>query len=552
MTPLKQTCSISESAGNSASAYPEWLFDDTPIDDPFGYGDRAVRFLRALKHPKSLLPNHTFQLDPPFERIVRAIYGPRHPDGRRIVRTVAIMMPRGNRKTSLGAGLALLHTIGPENMAGGECMVAASDRSQARIAYLEAYSIIEAIPDLPGKVRMTDSKNRIKNPKTGAFFEAMSADGRVAHGHTPVFALVDEIHAWPKRDLWEAIKSGLVKVPNSLLMVISTAGRGQENLAWEFYDYARKVARGEVVDPTWLPILFETDRDADWLDEDVWFRANPGLRYGYPDIDGLRQLAREAKEIPTERAAFQQLNLNMWLDRSTEPFVDMLVWDEGNGAVDLDELEADQAPCWLGCDLSSVSDLTAIAAAWPDGSGGIALHVWFFCPEEGLRLKADREGVPYPTWSEDNHITPIPGEVIDHRVIEDFIRELCARFNVQEIAFDPHLARVMMSNLAEEGLPAIEMKQSWAILAPAINEFERVILGRKLRHGGNPVLRWNIDNIAVTTDRAGNRMFNKSKSRNKIDGAVASAMAIARAVAGDTGRSSYDTFDGNLDEWAFA
>ena len=225
-----------------------WIHDGSPIADPFGYDERAVRFLRGLKHPKSNLPGKAFQLDRWQERIVRRIYGPRHPDGSRIVRTVAMMLPRGNRKTSLGAALALLHTIGPENLPGGECMVAASDRSQARIAYQEAYHIVGTISQLAGKLHMTDSKNRIRNPKTGAFFEAISADARTAHGHTPVFALVDELHAWPKRDLWEAIKSGLVKVAGSLLMVISTAGRGHENVAWEFYDYARKVARGEVDD----------------------------------------------------------------------------------------------------------------------------------------------------------------------------------------------------------------------------------------------------------------------------------------------------------------
>ncbi|MGV3553093.1 terminase large subunit [Rhizobium sp.] len=530
----------------------EWVFDDSPIEDTFGFGQRAVDFLGLMKHPKSTLPGQAFDLSPWQERIVRKIYGPCHPDGRRKVRTVAMMLPRGNRKTSLGAALGLLHTIGPESIPGGENIVAASDRSQARIAYQEAYSIVEAHPRLDGKFRLTDSKNRIQSRSTGAFFDAISADARSAHGHTPIFALVDELHAWPKRDLWEAIKSGLVKIRNSLLMVISTAGRGQENVAWEFFDYARKVARGEVVDESWLPLLFETDREADWRDEAVWYAANPGLRYGYPDIEGLRQLAREAREIPAERDAFRQLNLNVWLDRSTDPFVDMSVYDEGAGTVDLDDLEADQSPCWLAVDLSSNSDLTVIVACWGDGESGYQVHPWFFCPDDNLRRKADQEGVPYPLWAEDGHIMPTPGNVVDFRAVQEFLEELNARFNVQENAFDPHLGRVMMSNIMEKGLPVVEFRQGWISMAPAIKELERAIIGRRFRHGGHPVLRWNFDNIAVETDRAGNRMFNKSKSRNKIDGAVAAAMAVSRCAAGDTGVSSYETFDGNIEEWAFA
>lgn len=526
------------------------IFDDTEISDPFGHGQRAVNFLRALKHPKSNLPGKHFQLDPWQERIVRAIYGPRHDDGRRIVRTVAILLPRGNRKTSLGAALGLLHVFGPEAVPGGECMVAASDRSQARIAYEESFNIIQCDKRMDGHLRLVDSKNHIRNPKIGSFLDAISADAKTAHGHTPVFALADELHVWPKRDLWEALKSGLVKVSGSLLVVISTAGRGQENLAWDFYDYARKVARGEVIDPTWLPILLETPRDADWRDENVWRAVNPGIPHGYPDIEGLRQLARESENIPAEREAFRQFNLNVWLDHSADPFVDMMVYDKGKREVDLIDLEGE--PCWIGVDLSSTHDLTAVVACWHDGDGGFIVHPWFFCPADNLRKKADKDGVPYPQWAEEGHITPTPGNVVDFRAVEDHIRELCARFNVREIAFDPHLARNQIANLLDDGLPAVEMRQGWITMAPAIRELERAIVGGGFQHGGHPVLRWNFDNIAVETDKAGNKSFHKGKSKDRIDGAVAAAMAVARCAAGDSGASSYDSFEGELDEWSYA
>ena len=526
------------------------IFDDTPIADPFGYGERAVKFLRMLKHPKSTLPGKQFQLDPWQERIVRAIYGPRHEDGRRIVRTVAIMLPRGNRKTSLGAALSLLHVFGPEAMPGGECMVAASDRSQARIAYEESFNIIQCDDRIEKRLRLVDSRNHIRNPKIGAFLDAISADAKTAHGHTPVFALADELHVWPKRDLWEAIKSGLVKVPGSLLVVISTAGRGQENVAWDFYDYARKVARGEVIDETWLPILLETPRDADWRDENVWRAVNPGIPHGYPDIEGLRQLAREAENIPAEREAFRQFNLNVWLDHTTDPFVDMMIYDKGSADVDLLDLEG--KPCWLAADLSSVHDLTAVVGCWSDDNGGYIVKPWFFCPADNLRRKADKDGVPYPQWAEEGHIIPTPGNVVDFRAVEDHIRELCAQFEVREIAFDPHLARNLIANLLDDGLPAVEMRQGWVTMAPAIRDLERAIIGGGFRHGGHPVLRWNFDNIAVETDKAGNKSFHKGKSKDRIDGAVAAAMAVARCAAGDTGISSYDTFEGELDEWSYA
>lgn len=533
------------------TSFPSWISDGSDIPDPFGYGERAVKFLRVLRHPKSRQPNHAFELPDWQERIVRRIYGPCHGDGRRIVRTVVILLPRGNRKTSLGAALGLLHTIGPESVAGGECLFAASDRKQARIGFEEATGIIGAMPEtVSSRLRPVDSKNRLYTPKTGAFLEAISNDAGTHHGRTPVFALIDELHAWKKRDLWDVISTGLRKVPGSLKIIITTAGRGQENVAYEIVDYARRVARGEIDDPTMLPILFETPADADWRDEEVWRRVNPGLANGFPDIDALRAAAREAEHRPGEREAFRQLHLNVWLDHSTDPFVDMSVYDEGAGAVDLEDLERE--PCWIGVDLSSVNDLTAVVAAWRDGDDGYVVHPWFFCPSDNLRGRADRDGVPYPEWAEQGFITATHGNVVDYRSVEDQIRELCARFDVREIAFDPHMARNMIANLLEDGLPAVEMRQGWVTMAPAIKELERAIVGRRFRHGGHPVLRWNFANIAVETDKAGNKAFHKGKSTDRIDGAVAAAMAVARCAAGDSNRSFYDTASDDFEEWAYA
>lgn len=531
------------------------------IPDPLGYGQRAVDFLRSLKHPKSRLPDHAFQLDPWQEEIVRRIYGPCDQWGNRIVKTVVILLPRGNRKTSLGAALSLLHTMGPEAVPGGEAIFAAADQKQAKIGLAEAAGIIEAGDanlwrkgqasrrfDATDTIKVQDYRNRIAFPNR-SFLEALSNDAGTQHGRTPVFALVDEIHAWKKRDLWDVIKTGLVKVPNSLLVVITTAGRGQENIAFDVIDYARKVARGDIEDPATLPILYEAPRDADWRDEDLWRQVNPGMAYGYPDLSGLRQLAREAAERPAERDAFRQLHLNVWLDHSTDPFVEMSVYDEGRGEVDLEDLEAERAPCWIAVDMGLTTDLTAVLACWRDGDDGYQVWPWIFVPGDNLRGRADRDNVPYPRWAEEGFIVPTPGNVTDYRAVEQQIRDLCARFDVREIAFDPAYAQAVMAPLLDDGLPVVTMRQGWVTMAPAIKELERAIIGRRFRHGGHPVLRWNFDNIAVETDKAGNKSFHKGKSRDRIDAAVATAMAVARCAAGDSGRSSYDTFEGDMAEW---
>lgn len=520
-----------------ADPFPQWIFDASPIADPLGYGERAVNFLRRLRHPKSRQPKRAFDLTPWQERIVRRIYGPAHPDGRRVVRNVIMLLPRGNRKTSLGAGLGLLHAIGPERVPGGLALFAASDREQARIGFEEAAGICREDQRIEDALRFIDYRHRIEHPKSGCQLRAISCDAARQHGTTPTFALVDELHAWPKRDLWDVLRTGLVKTPGSLLVVITTAGRGQENVAYEIVDYARKVARGEIDDPGTLPILFETDGNVDWRDEAVWRRANPGLAQGFPDIEGLRQLAREAEARPADREAFRQLHLNVWLDHSVDPFVDMSIYNEGAEPLDLDAL-ADES-CYLGVDLSSNSDLTVVTALWRVGDG-YAVLPHFFCPADNLRGRQDRDGVPYVRWAEEGHITPTSGNVVDFRAVEDCIRDLCERFQVRSIGLDPHLARSTINNLLEDGLPAVEVRQGWVTMAPAIKELERAIVGREFQHGGHPVLRWCFDNIQVETDRAGNRLFSKGKARDRIDGAVSCAIGIAVA-SNDDAISVYET-----------
>lgn len=515
--------------------YPDWIDDGSEIADPLGYGERAVHFLRNLKHPKSTAKGRAFRLDPWMERIVRRIYGPRREDGTRIVKTVFAMIPRGNRKTTLGAALTLLHSIGPERTPGGQVICAAADKKQARIAFEEDISIIREDRRLVPLVDAQDYRNRFTDKRSGTVVEAISADAKTQHGRTPTFTLMDELHSWPKRDLWEALKTGLLKTPGSLNVIITTAGRGQENIAFETYAYARKVALGEIDDPATLPILFEAPADCDWRDEELWNLVNPGLRHGYPDLEGLRQFAREAGNRPGDRESFRQLNLNIWLDHSADPFVDMAIYDRGARPV----AAPDGAACWIAVDMSTTTDLTAVVACVVDEDGEFHVLPHFFVPGDNLRIRGDRDGVPYPQWANEGFLTATPGNVIDYRAVEACIRDLCERFDVREIAFDPAYAQPVMGPLSDDGFPVATMRQGWVTQSPALNELERVILAEKFVHGGHPVLRWCFSNVAIQKDSAGNRTMHKGKSTDRIDGAVASWMAVARAAAGEA-RSAYD------------
>ncbi|MBB4955525.1 phage terminase large subunit-like protein [Agrobacterium vitis] len=504
-----------------------------------------MRFLRTLKHPASTAPKNAFQLYEPFERMTRRIYGPRNPDGTRVVKKVFLMLGRGNRKTSHAAAWSLLHLLGPEKVPAGQVIFAAYDREQAGIGFREAANIIRMDRRLVMATKINEGFNSAKQityKLNGATLRAVSADGKSQNGTSPAFILVDEIHAWKNREQWETLDSGEVKTGDPLMIICTTAGRGQENIGWERYDYAYRVATGEIEDPTFLPILFQAEPEDDWREEATWRKANPGLPYGFPNIVGLRNKAREAANSPPSRYQFQQYHLNIWQAASRDPLFDMAVYDAGcDPNFDLADLEG--LPCWLGVDLSRSGDLTALVAAFRHDDGRISLQPWFYLPSEGLENKAKVEQVPYPRWRDDNLLNVIEGPVIEPDVIADQIINLCGTYDVREVIFDPSLAGPLMGKLMDHGINVLQLPQTAKHMHGPICDLERVVNGRRIRHGAHPILRNHFESVVVKRAASASElttMHKGTRHSNHIDGAIASALAVFRAAANDNQRSIFD------------
>jgi len=528
---------------SAPSTYPAWIFDGSAIPDPLGHGERAVQFLRLLRHPNSDAKRRAFQLYDWQERIVRAIYGPRDEDGERIVREVFFMVPRGNRKTSLAAALALLHLIGPERVPSGQAIFAAGDREQAAIGFREAAEIVRMDKRLVEATKIHDAFNSAKMIKSildGSTLKAVSSDGKTQHGTTPTFVLVDEIHAWRSngRDLWEALQSGMAKRKGGLTIVATTAGRGREGLAAERYSYARKVADGTVTNPAFLPIIFEPEAGDDWTDEAVWDKVNPGLADGFLDLKKLRNDAQEALDSPSKMYEFQQYHLNIWHGNSRAPLFNFDTYDQRQ--FDDDETDLEGEECYLSIDYAQSGDLAAIVGAWRVDDQ-IAIKPWFFVPSEGLEERERLEGVPYREWIDAGYITVVEGPIITQQAVQDVVREICARHDVQQVAFDPWKFQVAAMELLDDGIPMVEMRQGIATMGPAAADLERAVTGRTIRHDGNPMLRHHLASVAaVRNDTGMTRMAKADPKRDHIDGAVAAAMAVSRACAAETNSSKYN------------
>jgi len=498
----------------------------------------AVAFFeRLLVHVKGEWAGQPFLLLPWQKKIVRDVFGWKRPDGTRRYRTVYIEVPRKNGKSNLAAGLAL-YMLFLDDEPGAEIYSAAADTDQAAIVFDLAKQMVEASPAL--EARSEVYKRSIVVPATRSVYRVVSADAYTKHGFNAHGVVFDELHAQPNRELWDVLTTATGARRQPLVIAITTAGYDRESICWEQHEYARKVAEGIIEDDTFYPAIWAADEDDDWLDEEVWKKANPSLGHTLK-WEYLRGEARRAQQSPAYQNTFRRLHLNQWTQQETR-WLPMEAWNACAHEVDEEALAG-----WVGyggLDLASSVDIAAFEIVFPPREEGDLWRVVsrFWIPEENIVERARRDRVPYDAWVRDGYITATPGNVIDYAFIMAEIERLGEMYDIREIAFDRWGAVQISTALEERGFTMVQFGQGFRSMSPPTKELLRLVLEGKIAHGGHPVLRWMADNLVVDTDPAGNVKPNKKKSREKIDGMVALIMALDRATRhAAEGGSVYET-----------
>lgn len=502
--------------------------------------ERAKNFINCLKHTKGKWRGVHFDLLPWQDKIIGDIFGTVKDNGYRQYNTAYVEIPKKNGKSELAAAIALLLTCG-DNEWGAEVYGCASDRQQASIVFDVAVEMIDQCPALKKRIKPIMSVKRIVYKPTNSFYQVLSAEAYTKHGLNVHGVIFDELHAQPNRELFDVMTKGSGDARTQpLFFLITTAGTDRNSICYEQHQKAVDLIEGRKIDKTFYPVIYGINDNDDWGKEENWYKANPSLGHTI-DVEKVRNAYNAAKENPAEENIFRQLRLNQWVKQSTR-WMQMDKWDECDFDIDLNSLRGRE--CYGGLDLSSTTDITAFVLVFPPRNDTEKYIVvpYFWIPEDNLKLRVRRDHVPYDVWEKQGFIKTTEGNVVHYGFIETFIEELGTKFNIKEIAFDRWGAVQMVQNLEEMGFTVVPFGQGYKDMSPPTKELMKITLEKKVAHGGNPVLRWMMDNIFIKQDPAGNIKPDKEKSTERIDGAVALIMALDRTIRNQgSGGSVYDS-----------
>lgn len=513
---------------------------------------RIIRFVEKLVVPSGKGEGKPFKLRKFQRKFIQDVYGSVDKGGNRRVRRAILSLARKNGKTALIAALVLVHLVGPEAVRNGEIYSAANDRDQAGIVFKYAAQIVRADPELEAMIKVVDSTKTMVCYANGSIYRAVSAEAGTKYGLNPTVVIYDELAQAKNRELYDALDTSMAARSEPLYIIISTQSNDPQHILSQLIDDGLS---GN--DPTTVCHLYAVPDDAEnvFESERLWKLANPALD-DFRSLSEMKTAAKRAKRMPSFEAAFRNLYLNQRVDAES-PMIPRAEWEGCKGDLMIEHGEG----VYFGLDLSGKVDLTALVGVSAGEKDRV--KAWFWKPGETIKEHETRDRVPYRTWVTQEWIETTPGRAVNYDFVAERIARIMQEYNVLGIAYDRWSIDDFLNACSRVGLDAyvdgkddpragalrlVPWGQGFKDMAPAIDSMEVAILERRLIHDGNPVLRWNIGNAMSVSDPAGNRKLDKSKTRFRIDGAVALAMAMGLKSRDKAKEPQVSAYEGMTEE----
>lgn len=494
---------------------------------------RPCWFIENLTHTKGELAGRAIHLEPWQCFLLTTLFGWKSKAGNRRFRSAYVEVGRGNGKSTLLSGIGLF-CLCADHEPGAEVYSFATTREQAKIVFGDAQTMARGNRALQEAYGLEVTAHALYVPATNSTFQAKSAEGSTLDGLNTHLAIIDELHAHKKRDVFDVVETSLGKRRNSLMVSITTAGVDRTGICYEQRTLVTKILSGSLQDESYFGIIYTLDPDDDWKSDEALAKANPNWGVSVrPEV--IRALQAKAIATPSAENNFKTKHLDVWCNADVG-WMDMKAWD-ACADESLDESDFDGEPCWLGLDLASTSDMTAKVKIFQrkiDGASHYYLFGDYWLPRTAIERGVNSQ---YQGWEYLGYLHVCEGPVTDFAEIRDSILEDCGRYSVQSVAYDPFQAVQLSKELSDDGVPMVLCKQTVANLSDPMKQFQALVLDHRLHFNGDPVLTWMVSNVVCHVDVKENIYPRKDAPENKIDGVVAGIMALSRALLNDEHRT---------------
>lgn len=500
--------------------------------------DRAIDFASRMPNIKGPLAGRPIELMP-WQRMVFAnIFGfVEAGTTTRRFRQGAVFVPKGNGKTTISAPLALYMTFA-EGEGGAEGYAAAVTRDQARILFDAAQHMVRRTPEMRSELGIGVQANGIHQLRTASRLIPISSDAKALDGLNLAVGVCDEIGSHKTSEVYDALITAMGKRRQPFLLSISTATGNTAGIGKTLWDYGLRVLRQNAQDDRFYCVIYSVDDDDDPWDETTWVKANPGWGVTVQP-DAIRAIMRQARNNPAQEAAARTRHLNMWIGADEQLF-SMRAWhDCADTSLRLDDFAGRR--CHVALDLASRTDLAALAIVFPEyGDDGHPHYTAFSRCYLNEAAVLEARNASYPGWAAEGELVITPGDETDYSTIEADILDLCRRFRVESVAYDPWGSTQLAQRLTEERVPCVEFRATTQNFSEPTKELDAAMRSGRLTHDGNGVLTWCMGNVVGHYDARSNVYPRKPRPENKIDAATALIMTIARCMS-DPGPSVYST-----------
>jgi phage terminase large subunit-like protein len=503
-------------------------FDPAPAE-------RACKFFRTcLQHTKGEWRGQPIELLDwqRFEVLYPLLGWMRYDSLGRIVRRFTrglVFVPKKSGKSTIGAGLAIYLTVA-DGEPGAEVYTAAKNAKQARIVWGEAAEMVRRSPALNTYCRVNQTTGRITVPSTFSWLQSLHGDAGSLDGLNVSGLIFDELHQQKNSKLFDMLSDGTAARRQPLVVAITTAGDEDDkhSICREQYEHGLKVNAGEIEDQNFFAYIRQADKEDDWTDEKTWYKANPSLGHTIT-IDSFRADFNKAKLSLAGEIKFRRKRLNQWVSDTDAKLIPVDAWNACKGRVAKQTLMASEL--YIGVDLSSYHDLTAVVYLWKLPTGKLYLQPHFWTTQDEIDKRGKTDATPFTLWAKQGWIKVCKGRVIRQGPIKKAILKATETYeNFVEAGFDYHLAPELVESLADEGVATFTVPQTNRHMNAPLKKLEELVFEKELIHDGNPVMAFCIENLVVSENEDGMMKPNKKKAKDKIDGVSATCCALARLI----------------------